>query len=190
MEVSGAADDTRQTGVLLLLLCCCTVGTPSTVIQTQQHAVCFSWLCSPTSHAFGQHKNWCIRQQEGNSFVTAILLLLLLHDNPCLSPSPGDTYYATPSYPNTRPEDNASDDASAAALASSRSPHPSGAADTSSVNDPAGGAQLLVSEGEGRGLLHYTLQGIFTPGNMWLCIVAQLHRTCQGAWQPALFSLC
>eukprot|EP00775_Hariotina_reticulata_P005399 gene5399-5633_t len=47
----------------------------------------------------------------------------------------GDTYYATPTYPNTTPEDGS---AGAAAAAASRSPHPSGPADTSSMNAPEG----------------------------------------------------
>jgi hypothetical protein len=58
---------------------------------------------------------------------------------------PGDTYYATPSYPNTKPDENASDDAAAAAMAASRRPHPSGAADTSSVNDPAGAPTICAT---------------------------------------------
>lgn len=63
-------------------------------------------------------------------------------------PSPfsaGDTYYATPQYPNTSPDSNASSAASEATLASSRSPHPKGPADTSSMNDPAGRGEETLS---------------------------------------------
>jgi hypothetical protein len=47
----------------------------------------------------------------------------------------GDTYYATPAYPNTTPDDGSAGDAAAAA---SRSLHPAGPADTSSMNASEG----------------------------------------------------
>jgi hypothetical protein len=72
------------------------------------------------------------------SQAAAVLLALLSRLFPHCA---GDTYYATPSYPNTKPDENASDNAAAAAMAASRSPHPSCAADTSSMNDPAGAPQ-------------------------------------------------
>lgn len=56
---------------------------------------------------------------------------------------PGDTYYATDSYPN-----NASDKAEGdAGDSASKRDHPQGAADTSSMNDPAGwDERILIGE--------------------------------------------
>jgi len=57
------------------------------------------------------------------------------HEAMTWSHGTGDTYFATPAYPNTTPDDGS---AGAAAAAASRAPHPSGPADTSSMNASEG----------------------------------------------------
>lgn len=70
----------------------------------------------------------------------------------------GDTYYATPSYPDTTP-----DQAKPAAASSSSSAggHPQGPADVSSMNDPSGKGQ----EPEGNEHVHYPGRPDAQPGS-------------------------